>query len=329
MVGPSGSGKSTLLEMICGFESPTNGTIEIDGKIVNDVLPKDRNVSMVFQDYALFPHMTVYENIAFGMKIRKNDKEVIKEKVKWSSQILEIDKLLDCKPKQLSGGQRQRVALARAMVRDSKLFLMDEPLSNLDSQLRYSTCYEITNLHKKIDATTIYVTHDHIEALSMADKIVVINDGIIQQVGTPKDIYENPSNLFVATFIGKPKMNVFDIKIDKDKIYLNKDIQLLNEDLCNLDICKIYIMGIRAEDIKFISKDNKDIQNKYIVKSVIEKIDYTGGESLIYLRKKDTTFTMKYPGNENLKIGDIIDVVFDFNKASFFDKNTKQNLRRS
>ncbi|WP_353654848.1 ABC transporter ATP-binding protein [Clostridium sp. CCUG 7971] len=328
ILGPSGSGKSTLLEMICGFESPTSGTIEIDGNIINDVLPKDRNVSMVFQDYALFPHMTVYENIAFGMKIRKIDKKTIENKVKWASKILEIEAFLKVKPKKLSGGQRQRVALARAMVREPKLFLMDEPLSNLDSQLRYSTCNEITNLHKKIGATTIYVTHDHVEALSMADRIVILNDGVIQQVGRPNEIYENPSNLFVATFIGRPKMNTFDIKISKDTFCINDDIVFSKDQLPNLDNRKSYIMGIRPEHIRFVGTINEYIKNKNILEATIEKIEYIGGESLIYLRKKDTTFTMKYNQNESLKVGEVISVVFDFNKANIFDSITKENLRR-
>nr|WP_042275869.1 ABC transporter ATP-binding protein [[Clostridium] dakarense] len=329
ILGPSGSGKSTLLEMICGFESPTSGTIDIDDNIVNDVLPKDRNVSMVFQDYALFPHMTVYENIAFGMKIRKTDKRTIENKVKWASEVLEIEPFLKVKPKKLSGGQRQRVALARAMVREPKLFLMDEPLSNLDSQLRYSTCHEITNLHKKIGATTIYVTHDHVEALSMADKIVILNDGVIQQVGTPNEIYEAPSNLFVATFIGRPKMNTFDIKMEKDTFCINGDIVFSNNQLPNLDSERSYIIGIRPEHIRFVGTVNEYIKNKNVLEATIEKIEYTGGESLIYLRKKDTTFTMKYNQDESLKVGEVISVVFDFNKVSIFDSITKQNLRRA
>lgn len=316
------------MEIICGFESPTSGTIEIDGNIINDVLPKDRNVSMVFQDYALFPHMTVYENIAFGMRIRKTDKKTIENKVKWASEILRIDPFLKVKPKKLSGGQRQRVALARAMVREPKLFLMDEPLSNLDSQLRYSTCHEITNLHKKIGATTIYVTHDHVEALSMADKIVILNDGIIQQVGTPNEIYETPSNLFVATFIGRPKMNTFDIKVDKDTFCLNSDIVFSKNQLTNLDSGKSYIIGIRPEHIRFVDTINEYIKNKNVVEATIEKIEYTGGESLIYLRKKDTTFIMRYNQNESLKVDEVISVVFDFNKAHIFDNVTKENLRR-
>lgn len=314
--------------MICGFESPTSGTIEIDGNIINDVLPKNRNVSMVFQDYALFPHMTVYENIAFGMKIRKTDRKLIEEKVKWASKILEIESFLKARPKELSGGQRQRVALARAMVREPKLFLMDEPLSNLDSQLRYSTCYEITNLHKKIEATTIYVTHDHVEALSMADKIVILKDGVIQQVGTPNEIYENPSNLFVATFIGRPKMNTFNIKVGKDTLCLNNDIVFSKNILPDLDSDKNYIIGIRPENIRFVNTVNEHIKNKNTVDATIEKIEYIGGESLIYLRKKDTTFTIKYSQSESLKIGDIVSVEFDFNKTNVFDNMTKQNLRR-
>ncbi|RDY25122.1 ABC transporter ATP-binding protein [Romboutsia weinsteinii] len=322
IVGPSGSGKSTLLEIICGFEAPTSGTIEIDGTVVNEVLPKNRNVSMVFQDYALFPHMTVCENIAFGMKIRKVDKSTIDKKVRWAAEILQLDKYLKVKPSKLSGGQRQRVALARAMVREPKLFLMDEPLSSLDSKLRYETCHEILNLHNKINATTIYVTHDQVEALSLADRIVVLNDGVIQQNDVPIEVYENPANLFVAKFIGRPQMNLFEVVVNKDNITLDEFLKF-RRDLIKLpEYNNRYILGIRSEHIICLDKECKDS-----IEAIIEKTEYTGGETLLYLKANRISFTMKYTKNKRLKIGDTIHVTFDFKKASIFDYKTKVNIK--
>ena len=226
IVGPSGSGKSTLLELICGFEALTDGTIAIDGTIINDILPKDRDVAMVFQSYALLPHLTTYENIAFGMKIRKCSKKEIEDKVKWAAKILKLEDYLHTLPKNLSGGQRQRVAIARAMVREPKLFLMDEPLSNLDAKLRDSTATEITNLHRRLNTTTIYVTHDQTEALTMADRIVILHEGEIQQIGTPIEIYTKPRNLFVATFIGKPQIYLFNFVLKNQEAILFNDVIL-------------------------------------------------------------------------------------------------------
>ncbi len=323
ILGPSGSGKSTLLEIICGFESIDEGNLELDNKVINNELPKDRDVAMVFQDYALFPHMTVYENISFGMKVRKVDKKRIEEKVKWACEILGLQEYLQKKPKQLSGGQRQRVALARAMVRDAKLFLMDEPLSNLDSQLRYSTSNEIINLHRKINATTIYVTHDHGEALSMADRIVVLKDGLIQQIGKPNEIYENPSNLFVATFIGKNRINVFNAKVESQKINIENTITLPRDKVLGLEDNKEYIIGIRPENIKIAQEVELDS-----LKATIDKVDYIGGECLLYLNHNNTKFNMKYTEGNIPKVGDSISIVFDFNKLNIFDINTEKNIRR-
>lgn len=324
IVGPSGSGKSTLLELICGFEELTSGHIEIDNKVINEIEPKNRDVSMVFQNYALFPHLTTYENIAFGMKIRKMKKLDIDKKVKWVANILELNEFLDIKPKKLSGGQRQRVALARAIVREPKLFLMDEPLSNLDSKLRYSTCNEITEMHKEINATTIYVTHDQIEALTMADRIVILNDGIIQQVGKPMEIYNNPKNTFVATFIGKPQMNLFDIIIEDNKLKIDDCMIFeLNKELSFLEKDRKYIMGIRAEHII-----NTNLQsNMDSISAKIEKVEYLGSEIIIYLQYKNCKFTTKTYEIRECKIGENINIKFDFEKVNIFDNKTKENVR--
>lgn len=322
ILGPSGSGKSTLLEIICGFEQPTSGTIEIDGVIVNNVLPKDRNVSMVFQDYALFPNMNIYENISFGMKLRKVDKATINEKVLWACEILKLQDLLKMKPKQLSGGQRQRVALARSMVRNPKLFLMDEPLSSLDSKLRYETSHEIINLHNKINATTIYITHDQVEALSLGDRIVVINDGVIQQDGTPIEIYEKPANVFVAKFIGRPEINLFEILVGDLDITLGGCIKLSKDRLDLPGDSKKYIIGIRSEHVLYSDEDHKKS-----IPAIIEKMEYTGGETLLYLRAEGISITMKYTKDNRLNIGDIIHITFDFDKISVFDYKTKFNIK--
>ncbi|MGL6106996.1 ABC transporter ATP-binding protein [Romboutsia sp.] len=324
IVGPSGSGKSTLLELICGFEDITEGTIKIENKVINQVLPKDRDVSMVFQNYAILPHLTAYENIAFGMKIRKEKKVTIDEKVRWASKILELDEHLNKKPSQLSGGQRQRVAIARAMVREPKLFLMDEPLSNLDAKLRYSTCNEIINLHKRINATTIYVTHDQVEAMTMADRLVILNDGEIQQVGTPVEVYTNPKNLFVASFIGKPQINTFEFEIINEKIKIEDGIVLnIDEKLSILKQNKKYIIGIRPEHIVINEYDDK---LPSIFKSTIKKVEYLGGETVLYLECENIKFTTKTYEVKSYEIGQQIYISFNLEKALIFEIDTKENI---
>ena len=322
IVGPSGSGKSTLLELICGFEDITDGNIKIDNRIINNVAPKDRDVSMVFQNYAIYPHLTTYENIAFGMKIRKLNKKDIDEKVKWASKILELEEYLHKKPSNLSGGQRQRVAIARCMVREPKLFLMDEPLSNLDSKLRYSTCNEITALHKKINTTTIYVTHDQVEALTMADRIVILNKGYIEQIGNPMEIYNNPNNIFVASFIGKPQMNTFEVEIKNNKLVINDLIEInIKQEYLSLEQNKKYILGIRPENIL-----NKICDSS--IKCTIEKIEYLGSETILYLEHKYHKFTTKIYELTDYNIGEQIYISFDLEKAIIFDIDTKQNIGR-
>ena len=321
VVGPSGSGKSTLLEIICGFKEPTKGTIEVDGKVINNLLPKDRDVAMVFQNYALYPHLNIYDNIALGMKIRKVKKDIIDEKVKWAAKILEIDEELDKKPKNLSGGQRQRVALARAMVRNPKVFLMDEPLSNLDAKLRYQTSNEIVNLHRSLNATTIYVTHDQREALTMGDRIIVLNEGRIEQIGSPREVYNNPKNIFVSRFIGNPQINLFSFVIQNNEAIFDCGIKLTSDTLFNgLSENKKYILGIRPEDISYTNSED--------IRSRIKKVEFLGGESIIYLEFNGVEFLSKtYNVIEN-KVGDYIGISFNLRNANIFDYNTKENMRR-
>src|SRR5699024_8489734 len=233
-VGPSGCGKSTTLRMIAGLEEITNGELYIDGKKMNDVAPKDRDIAMVFQNYALYPHMTVYDNMAFGLKLRKFKKDIIEQKVNDAAKILGLEELLDRKPKALSGGQRQRVALGRAIVRNPKVFLMDEPLSNLDEKLRVQMRAEIQKLHNRLHTTTIYVTHDKTEAMTMATRLVVMESGIIQQVGTPKEIYDNPENVFVGGFIGSPAMNFLEGEVKDDQLHIGDVTVTIPEDRQNI-----------------------------------------------------------------------------------------------
>lgn len=277
---------------------------------------------MVFQNYAIFPHLSAYENIAFGMKIRKENKKVIDEKVKWASKILELDEYLNKKPGDLSGGQRQRIAIARAMVREPKLFLMDEPLSNLDSKLRYSTCNEITNLHNKINATTIYVTHDQSEALTMASRIIVLNNGEIQQIGKPYEVYNNPQNEFVAKFIGTPEINLFEIILKEHELIMNDSMKI---NVKNVPLLirkdKKYKLGIRAEHI-YVTDDKEGI------KATIEKIEYMGGENILHLNSSNSKFTMKTYEENKYNTGEQIYISFKLEKAIIFDIHTKEIIGR-
>ncbi len=320
IVGPSGSGKSTLLELICGFEALTGGTIAIDGTIINDILPKDRDVAMVFQSYALLPHLTTYENIAFGMKIRKCSKKEIEDKVKWAAKVLKLDDYLHTLPKNLSGGQRQRVAIARAMVREPKLFLMDEPLSNLDAKLRDSTATEITNLHRRLNATTIYVTHDQTEALTMADRIVILHEGEIQQIGTPLEIYTKPKNLFVATFIGKPQINLFNFVLKNQEALLFNDVTLhLGAHTISLLPNEEYILAIRPEHIK-------EATNVDGIQTVIKKVEYMGSDQILHLSYGEELITMKCYNTQEYQEGQLLNVTFDLSHAHVFNKTTKERI---
>ena len=334
LVGPSGCGKSTTLRMIAGLEEISEGELYIGGQLMNDVAPRDRDIAMVFQNYALYPHMTVYENMAFGLKLRKTPKDEINKRVHEAAKILDIEHLLDRKPKALSGGQRQRVALGRAIVRNPKVFLMDEPLSNLDAKLRVAMRTEINKLHKRLQTTFIYVTHDQTEAMTMGTRIVVMKDGIIQQVDTPTNLYTKPCNMFVAGFIGSPQMNFIDAKLVKrgDGTYLEfngEDIKLpegkaSKPELQNY-IGKDVILGIRPEDIHddeaYISSCPNDV-----VKAKVDVTEMMGAETYLYLTIAGKPFIARVNQRSTAKLGDSIDVVFDTNKLHLFDKETELTI---
>ncbi len=330
IVGPSGCGKSTTLRMIAGLEEISEGEIYIDGKCVNNLPPKDRDISMVFQNYALYPHMTVYENMAFGLKIRKFDKHEIDKRVKEAARILELEKLLSRKPKELSGGQRQRVALGRAIVRNPKVFLFDEPLSNLDAKLRVNMRAEIAKLHKKLQTTMIYVTHDQIEAMTMGDRIVVMKDGVIQQVDVPMNLYFKPHNKFVAGFIGSPAMNFINGKIINDgrlKFVSSKNGLSLYITPEYYDILKKYsnkeiIIGIRPEHIKY----EKPEHNYSTITITSELVEPIGNESIVYFTIDDVQFTAKINMVNGLHLNNSIELHLELNNLHFFDKDSEISI---
>ena len=327
-VGPSGCGKSTTLRMLAGFEEITGGTISIDGNIVNNTPPRERGISMVFQTYALYPHMTVEDNIAFGLKNIKTPKDEIKKKVNWAIEILGLEEYRKRKPKNLSGGQRQRVALGRAIVRNQKVFLMDEPLSNLDAKLRVSMRNEISKLHRELGSTTIYVTHDQVEAMTMADRIVVMKDGIIQQIGKPMDLYDNPRNKFVGSFIGSPQMNFLNVEVKGNKAILENGSKItLPEGILKRmnnrqgKLC----MGFRAEDIK-LDNLNIGLFEDSIITSSIENTEIMGNENNLYFKIGNTTAVARV-GKEDVKeIGEQFKFVINVNKVHFFDLDTEENI---
>jgi multiple sugar transport system ATP-binding protein len=330
-VGPSGCGKSTTLRMIAGLEEITEGELYIDDKKMNDVAPKDRDIAMVFQNYALYPHMNVYDNMAFGLKLRKFKKDEIDKRVQNAAKILGLEAYLDRKPKALSGGQRQRVALGRAIVRDAKVFLMDEPLSNLDAKLRVQMRAEIQKLHKRLQTTTIYVTHDQTEAMTMATRLVVMKDGIIQQVGAPKEVYDNPNNVFVGGFIGSPAMNFLrgvlkddqfvmgevSIKVPEGKMKLLKDKGYVNKEV---------ILGIRPEDIHdeliFIESSPSTKISAYI-----DVAELMGAETYLYSKVADQDFIARVDSRSDINSGDTIELALDMNKAHFFDADTEERIK--
>ena len=336
LVGPSGCGKSTTLRMVAGLEEISQGELYIGDKLMNDVAPKDRDIAMVFQSYALYPHMTVYDNMAFGLKLRKLPKEDIDRRVKEAATILGIDHLLNRKPKALSGGQRQRVALGRAIVRDPKVFLMDEPLSNLDAKLRVQMRTEIAKLHQRLQTTFIYVTHDQTEAMTMGSRIVVMKDGIIQQVDSPQNLYDNPANVFVGGFIGTPPMNFFDAKLVKegDKVYTvfgdNKlELPQTRVDLFNVsDIDgREVIMGIRPEDISDSPRDLAEHPNSQ-VNAYVEVTELMGSETYLYLilSGKDANVVARVDSHSTSRSGDNIKVCIDMDAVHFFDKETEMSI---
>jgi multiple sugar transport system ATP-binding protein len=323
-VGPSGCGKTTTLRMIAGLEEITEGELHIDDEFINDVAPKDRDIAMVFQNYALYPHMSVYDNMAFGLKLRKMPKDEIDQRVNNAAKMLGLYDLLERKPAALSGGQRQRVALGRAVVRSPKVFLMDEPLSNLDAKLRVKMRTEIAKLHDNLDATTIYVTHDQTEAMTLADRIVIMKLGEIQQVGTPFEVYNSPKNAFVASFIGSPSMNLLKVRYSNGRITDNNilDIEVKAPDREQLDGAgydgKEIIFGIRPEDIH-TEEIVLNMAPETVMEPAIIVSELTGAESILYLDFEGTEMVAVVDARDYHGAGTKIEVVFNMNKAHFFD----------
>ena len=333
-VGPSGCGKSTTLRMIAGLEEISGGTLKIGDKVMNDVEPKDRDIAMVFQNYALYPHMTVYDNMAFGLKLRKVPKDQIDKAVREAARILDLEKLLDRKPKALSGGQRQRVAMGRAIVRNPKVFLMDEPLSNLDAKLRVQMRIEISKIHQRLGATIIYVTHDQTEAMTLGTRIVVMKDGVVQQVDTPQHLYEQPGNLFVAGFMGSPQMNFLDAQIaEKGGDLIAKvgeyDIVIPAAKAKVLKdggyVGKTVVLGIRPEDIHD-SQMFIEASPSVPMTSTIKVYELLGAEVFLYFDVNGTQVTARVDPRTNSKTGDTIKFAFDMEKSHFFDKETELTI---
>jgi multiple sugar transport system ATP-binding protein len=328
LVGPSGCGKSTTLRMVAGLEEITEGCIYIGDRLVNAVPPKDRNIAMVFQNYALYPHMDVYTNLAFALKRRKFPKDEIDRRVKEAAGILGIEGLLDRKPKQLSGGQRQRVAVGRAIVRKPEVFLFDEPLSNLDAKLRLHMRMEITKLHNRLGATMIYVTHDQVEAMTMGDRIVVMKDGVAQQVGTPMEIYEVPSNLFVAGFIGSPSMNFVDASIVQnsnglfiDATHFKVKIPEGRCPVCHDLVGKEVVFGIRPEHIQDRMYCIDPIEDNCFLAEV-EFVEPMGSEMIVYLTIGSVSMVGKVSPKTSAKAGSVVGIHVDMDQVHVFDKET-------
>jgi ABC-type sugar transport system ATPase subunit len=331
LVGPSGCGKSTTLRMIAGLEETTGGEIFIGERMVNDLEPKDRNIAMVFQNYALYPHKNVFDNIAFGLKARKMEKGEIERRVRWASKVLGVEDLLKRKPKQLSGGQMQRVALGRAIVREPDVFLLDEPLSNLDAKLRVKMRAEISKLHKELKVSTVYVTHDQVEAMTLGDRIVIMKDGLVQQIGTPLEAYDRPENRFVAGFIGSPEMNFMDgtmhgqdmdLFFKNDEVAINMtgwDLGVSLDDLFDREV----ILGIRPEHILM----NKGRESEYFM--AVEVVEQMGAQTLAFGKLNDTVpISALFDRNDSLRDSDKVALQFDIGSLHLFDKETGATLRK-
>tara|TARA_R110001583_G_scaffold51161_11_gene159796 strand:+ start:30092 stop:31198 length:1107 start_codon:yes stop_codon:yes gene_type:complete len=319
LVGPSGCGKSTLLRMIAGLEEITSGELTIDGQVVNHLEPGERDIAMVFQNYALYPHMSVYNNMAYGLRNRKTPKDEIHRLVTEAAEMLELSELLDRKPKQLSGGQRQRVAMGRAIVREPKVFLFDEPLSNLDAKLRVQMRLQIKKLQRRLATTSIYVTHDQVEAMTLADKLVVLNKGNVEQLGTPMEIYDNPASLFVATFIGSPAMNILDANITPEGIVLGCSLLPVNTQLINLGATKL---GLRPEHLHIVER------NPWF-EAEVELIEALGADLLLYcktLSDKSQSLVVRIPGHQSINIGDILGFDIDLQHLHLFDPSSSKNI---
>ncbi len=327
-VGPSGCGKSTTLRMIAGLEDITSGELYIGDRLVNDVAPKDRDIAMVFQNYALYPHMTVYKNMSFGLELKKMPKDEIEKRVTEVAKILNIEEYLKRKPKALSGGQRQRVALGRAMVRNPQVFLLDEPLSNLDAKLRVQMRVELIKLHKKLETTFVYVTHDQVEAMTMGDRIVVMKDGDIMQVDTAKNLYEHPQNKFVAGFIGSPQMNFIQAKINKEggalKINLENGYSFsvegydIDDKYNNADVT----FGVRPDNLIY-EHGNKGLPT---IKVKVEVTEMIGAETYVYLDFDGVKITSRVPSTSNVKMDDEVEFQIDTTRIHLFDNVTEENI---
>ena len=331
LVGPSGCGKSTCLRMIAGLEEVTEGKIYIGDKIVNNVDPKDRDIAMVFQNYALYPHMTVYDNMAFGLKLRHIPSQEIKKRVEDAADILGMQQLLKRKPKELSGGQRQRVALGRALVRSAKVFLLDEPLSNLDAKLRVQTRAEISKIHQRVQTTFVYVTHDQTEAMTMGTRIAVLNAGIIQQLGPPQELYDHPTNLFVAGFIGSPAMNFFDdVKViadgDATKITIGDfgqvEVQPLYAQPLREAAGKKLILGIRPENFEDLALLSEDMRNGSTMHAPVDVVEHLGSEQLVHMTAQGKEVVARVDPRSRAHIGQDIKLHIDADSIHLFDADT-------
>ena len=333
LLGPSGCGKTTTLRIIAGLERPTKGKVIFGNRDVTYLPPRERNISMVFQSYAVWPHMTVYDNIAFPLKIKKVPKEEIDRKVKWAAELLQISELLDRYPHQLSGGQRQRVAVARAIVVEPEVLLMDEPLSNLDALLRVKMRSEIKKLQRRIKVTTIYVTHDQVEAMTMGDRIAVMNAGLIMQVGTPWEIYNKPANIFVAGFIGSPQMNFIDVTpVEKDEgivleatdfsIMLPADIG----EVVKPYLGKTLVLGIRPEHIYVKGYTPSDLKRRAVITGTVDFVEALGSDTIIHLNTGSKIIVIKTSGSFTTRIGEKLEAIMDLDKIHIFDKNTEKAI---
>ena len=332
LVGPSGCGKSTILRMIAGLEKITEGEILIGGKVVNDVAPKDRGIAMVFQNYALYPHMNVFDNMSFGLKINKMPKNEIEKRVKEIADMLELEELLHRKPFELSGGQRQRVAMGRAMVRKPSIFLFDEPLSNLDAKLRTQMRTEMKLLHQKVKSTIIYVTHDQVEAMTLADRIVVMNDGYIEQVGEPIELFEKPSNIFVAGFIGSPPMNLIPAKIggsgEKLELDFSGGLKIPIPERPDSEIRNgmEVVMGLRTEDLTIDNGDHVNLPENWKVKGTVEVVEPLGGETNMHMDIQGVKLIARSEGRRIIRVGEEIRLALNLNHLSVFDAKSKASI---
>jgi len=333
LVGPSGCGKTTALRCLAGLEEMTSGTITIGDRVVNDLPPKDRDIAMVFQSYALYPHMSVYDNMAFGLKLRKTPKPEIDRRVNDAAEILGIEMLLDRKPKQLSGGQRQRVALGRAIVREPLVFLMDEPLSNLDAKLRVQTRAELSKLHQRLQATFIYVTHDQTEAMTMGTRIAVMKDGLLQQVDTPQVLYDSPDNIFVAGFIGSPAMNFFDARVvgTKEEMYIDGPgfklrVPASRTEALGDHLGKELLFGVRPEEIHDRQFAPPGVTSEQLSVKV-EVTELMGNEIFLYLLIDSKTFIARVDPRTSARVGQTLNVVLNMDNVHFFDPSTEKAIR--